>query len=63
MSLKSRHARIMGGRPDKWPGRFKADPNRAASTMFVVPELVAGTLTKGFEIAVASLPRFIVRSA
>lgn len=48
--LKSRHARIMGGRPDKGPGRFKTDPNRAGSTFFVAPELVDGTLAKGFEI-------------
>jgi hypothetical protein len=48
--LKSRHMRIMEGRPDKGPGRFKADPNRAGSTLFVAPELVEGTLTKGFEI-------------
>jgi hypothetical protein len=48
--LKSRHARIMEGRPDKGPGRFKAEPNRAGSTTFVTPELVEGTLSKGFEI-------------
>jgi hypothetical protein len=48
--LKSRHAAIMGGRPDKSPGRFKADPNRAGSTFFVEPDLVNGTLHKGFEI-------------
>jgi hypothetical protein len=48
--LKNRHAQIMEGRPDKSPGRFKADPNRAGSTLFVAPELVEGTLAKGFEI-------------
>ena len=48
--LKSRHARIMEGRPDKGPGRFKAEPNRAGSTAFVTPELVEGTLAKGFEM-------------
>ncbi len=48
--LQSRHARIMEGRPDKGPGRFKADRNRAGSTLFVAPELVHGTLTQGFEI-------------
>jgi len=48
--LKSRHAKIMEGRPDKGPGRFKADPNRAGSTFFVAPEFVEGTLAKGFEI-------------
>lgn len=48
--LKNRHARIMEGRPDNAPGRFKADANRAGSTVFVTPELVAGTLAIGFEI-------------
>ena len=48
--LKSRHARIMEGRPDEGPGRFKSGPNRAGSTTFVTPELVEGTLAKGFEI-------------
>ena len=48
--LKNRHARIMEGRADKGPGRFKVDPNRAGSTMFVAPDLVEGTLAKGFEI-------------
>jgi prophage maintenance system killer protein len=48
--LKSRHAAIMGGRPDKRPGQFKTEPNRAGSTLFVAPELLQGTLDKGFEI-------------
>ena len=47
--LKIRHA-AMEGRPDKGPGRFKTDPNRAGSTLFVAPELLQGTLAKGFEI-------------
>ena len=48
--LASRHAQIMGGRPDKGPGRFKTAANRAGSTLFVAPELVKGTLAKGFEM-------------
>ena len=48
--LKSRHAAIMEGRTDKGPGQFKTDPNRAGSTLFVAPELLHGTLAKGFEI-------------
>jgi hypothetical protein len=40
----------MEGRPDKEPGRFKTEANRVRSTVFVTPELVAGTLSKGFEI-------------
>lgn len=48
--LQSRHARIMEGRPDKGPGQFKTEPNRAGSTLFVPPDLVEGTLAQGFEI-------------
>jgi hypothetical protein len=48
--LKSRHAQAMEGRPDKGPGTFKADPNRAGSALFVAPELVQGTLAKGYEL-------------
>ena len=39
----------MEGRPDKGPGRFKSEPNRAGSTTFVAPGLVEGTLAKGFQ--------------
>ncbi len=46
--LKSRHATIMGARPDRSPGQYKSDPNRAGATMFVPPDLVRGTLDKGF---------------
>lgn len=48
--LTGRHAGIMEGRPDQCPGRLKAEPNRAGSTVFVAPDLVEGTLAKGFEI-------------
>ena len=48
--LKTRHARVMEGRPDKAPGRFKTETNRAGSTVFVAPDLVEGTLSQGFEI-------------
>ena len=48
--LKERHALIMEGRPEKMPGEFKRDINRAGSTVFVTPELVFGTLKKGFEV-------------
>ncbi len=47
--LRRRHATIMEGRPDKRPGAFKNVPNRAGMTVFVAPELVNGTLEKGFE--------------
>ncbi len=48
--LTSRHHIIMEGRPDKNPGLFKKMANRAGLTQFVSPELVKGTLEKGFEI-------------
>ncbi len=47
--LTARHALIMGGRPDKGPGRLKTAANRVGSTVFVAPDLVKGTLAKGFE--------------
>lgn len=48
--LCKRHQSIMEGRPDKRPGKFKMVNNRAGLTIFVAPELVRGTLYKGFEI-------------
>jgi hypothetical protein len=48
--LKSRHATIMELRPGKSPGEFKTKANQAGSTLFVAPDLVQGTLEKGFEI-------------
>ena len=47
--LRRRHATIMEGRPDKRPGAFNNLPNRAGMTLFVAPDLVNGTLEKGFE--------------
>jgi Fic/DOC family protein len=47
--LRSRHATIMGGRPDKRPGLFKEAANRAGDPLFVLPGLVAGTLRAGWE--------------
>lgn len=51
--LKSRHFTIMEARPDKLPGEFKDEPNRAGDTHFVAPECVSGTLLKGFEMSQA----------
>ncbi len=48
--LRHRHASIMGGRPEVMPGVFKTARNRAGDTVFVEPELVPGTLAKGFEM-------------
>ncbi len=47
--LKGRHAQIMQARPEKGPGRYKSEPNRAGATLFVAPELVRGTLEQGFK--------------
>ncbi len=48
--LKRRHAEIMQARPEKTPGQYKEAPNRAGGTMFVAPDLVRGTLDRGFRI-------------
>lgn len=48
--LQSRHGIVMASRKDKNPGHFKTETNRAGGTVFVAPELVEGTLLKGFEI-------------
>ncbi|MEQ8936043.1 MAG: Fic family protein, partial [Amphiplicatus sp.] len=47
--LRRRHAAFMEARPEKNPGAFKTKSNRAGNTVFVDPELVPGTLEKGFE--------------
>ncbi len=47
--MQSRHALLMGERPDKQPGHFKREANRAGSTLFVAPDQVEGTLARGFE--------------
>jgi hypothetical protein len=47
--LKSRHAMMMQGRPEINPGHFKTFLNQAGSTLFVAPDLVEGTLKKGFK--------------
>jgi Fic family protein len=46
--LKSRHKKIMLGRPNKNPGIFKDKANQAGMTLFVQPDLVVGTLKEGF---------------
>ena len=48
--LRRRHAGLMHARPDKGPGQYKSEPNRAGSTTFVAPDLVRGTLDHGFKI-------------
>ena len=48
--LQSRHLTVMAMRTDKSPGEFKLKPNRAGGTHFVEPDLVRGTLLKGWEM-------------
>lgn len=48
--LKSRHSVILKGRPDKNPGVFKINANRAGNTQFVEPEFVVGTLKEGYKL-------------
>jgi hypothetical protein len=49
--LRERHAVLMGGRPEVLPGTFKTQANRAGLTEFVAPDLVTGTLKRGFDLA------------
>lgn len=49
--LRTRHAALMASRPDKTLGEYKQRANRVGVTEFVAPELVVGTLRRGFEIA------------
>jgi hypothetical protein len=40
---------VIESRRSKSPGEFKTESNRAGNTVFVVPDLVIGTLEKGYE--------------
>ncbi len=48
--LQQWHRATLGGRPDKRPGEFKLYPNQAGNTVFVAPDLVQGTLRRGYTI-------------
>jgi len=48
--LRERHHAVLSMRDEARPGRFKEVGNRAGNTVFVEPELVEGTLLRGFEI-------------
>lgn len=47
--LRDRHRVVMAGRPDKRPGIWKKEANRAGATLFVDPSQVPGTLRAGWE--------------
>jgi len=48
--LRGNHRVLMAGRPDKHPGEFKELANYAGGYAFVEPELVVGTLRRGFDV-------------
>ncbi len=47
--LLERHGILMAARPDKHPGEFKTRLNFAGGYQFVEPNLVVGTLLRGFD--------------
>jgi hypothetical protein len=47
--LREWNRQVIESRLDKTPGEFKTEANRAGQTVFVQPELVMGTLIKGYE--------------
>jgi hypothetical protein len=58
LQLKVWNRQVIFSRAAKRPGQIKDAPNRAGDTLFVAPELVVGTLMKGFElIRAASTPQ------
>jgi hypothetical protein len=48
--LRYRHSVILSARKDMNPGVFKSKVNRAGESRFVDPDLVQGTLLRGFEM-------------
>ena len=48
-TLHDWHALLMAARPDKRPGLFKNEPNYAGGYQFVHPDLLEGTLRRGFD--------------
>jgi hypothetical protein len=59
--LKTRHLLLMAERQDKRPGLFKEKANKAGSSLFVVPDLVEGTLVEGFQLY-KDLPEGLLRA-
>ena len=52
--LQRWNRQVIESRQSKNPGEFKAEPNRAGNTIFVAPDLVVGTLGKGYEIIMSA---------
>ena len=47
--LQGWNREVIETRQSKSPGEFKAESNRAGNTVFVAPDLVVGTLEKGYQ--------------
>ncbi|MGH8139536.1 MAG: Fic family protein [Steroidobacteraceae bacterium] len=52
--LQEWNRQVIESRLDKNPGEIKTEPNRAGQTYFVSPEMVVGTLMKGYEIIMSA---------
>lgn len=52
--LQTWNRRVIESRWAKHPGELKSEGNRAGNTVFVTPELVVGTLEKGYEIIMSA---------
>jgi hypothetical protein len=48
--LRELHRNLLAARPEKRPGEFKERPNFAGGHAFVEPDLVVGTLRRGFDL-------------
>jgi Fic/DOC family len=48
--LREQHAILLAARQDKRPGLFKSKPNYAGGYEFVAPQLLEGTLKRGFAV-------------
>jgi Fic family protein len=48
--LRDLHRILLAARPEKRPGEFKERRNYAAGYAFVEPDLVVGTLRRGFDV-------------
>jgi Fic/DOC family len=53
--LQDWNRQVIESRRDKQPGEFKTEINRAGQTIFVMPEMVPGTLIKGYEYIMSAV--------
>lgn len=56
--IKRRHLTLFAQRPEISAGEFKTEVNRAGDTVFVHPDLVRGTLLRGFDLYKGLAPGF-----